>query len=96
MKKLIFGIALLFVGAAGVIALLACTLLAEPVVYNGTSGWLGCLQSMGLTPARKKFNKNVAATDEEVECMKRIISKGSSIYYQLVPSDMALNIEKLF
>lgn len=42
-------------GAAGVIALLACTLLAEPVVYNGTSGWLGCLQSMGLTPALAVF-----------------------------------------
>lgn len=55
MKKLIFGIALLFVGAAGVIALLACTLLAEPVVYNGTDGWLGCLQSMGLTPVLAAF-----------------------------------------
>lgn len=54
------------------------------------------LGGMGLTPARKKFNKNVAATDEEVACMKRIVAKGSAIYYQLVPSDMAVNIEKLF
>lgn len=55
MKKLILGVAVLSVGAAGVIALLACTLLAEPVVYNGTDGWLGCLQSMGLTPALVAF-----------------------------------------
>lgn len=48
MKKLIFGIAVLFVGAAGVIVLLACTLLAEPVVTNGTGGWLGCLLDRGL------------------------------------------------
>ena len=48
MKKLILGIAVLFVGAAGVIALLACTLLAEPVVANGTGGWLGCLLDRGL------------------------------------------------
>lgn len=55
MKKLILGVAVPCVGAAGVIALLACTLLAEPVVYNGTDGWLGCLQSMGLTPALAAF-----------------------------------------
>ena len=48
MKKLIFGIAVLLAGAAGVIALLACTLLAEPVVFNGTGGWLGCLLDRGL------------------------------------------------
>lgn len=54
------------------------------------------LGGMGLTPARKKFNKNVAATDEEVACMKRLVAKGAAIYYQLVPSDMAVNIEKLF
>lgn len=53
------------------------------------------LGGMGLTPNRKKFNKNVAASDEEVACMKRVVSKGSSLLYQLVPSDMPVNVEKL-
>ena len=48
MKKLIFGIAVLFVGARGVIALLGCTPLAEPAVANGPGGWLGCLLDRGL------------------------------------------------
>ena len=84
--------------AAGenIVILVKVPAVLEALIDNGISIPRIILGGMGLTPARKKFNKNVAATDEEVECMKRIISKGSSIYYQLVPSDMALNIEKLF
>ena len=54
------------------------------------------LGGMGLTPKRKKFNKNVAATDEEVECMKRIVAKGVPMEFQLVPAERAINVEKLF
>ena len=54
------------------------------------------LGGMGLTPKRKKFNKNVAATDEEVECMKRIVAKGVPMDFQLVPAERAINVEKLF
>ena len=84
--------------AAGenIVILVKVPAVLEALIDNGISIPRIILGGMGLTLARKKFNKNVAATDEEVECMKRIISKGSSIYYQLVPSDMALNIEKLF
>ncbi len=53
------------------------------------------LGGMGLTPQRKKFNKNVSASTDEIECMKRIIQKGVSLYYQLVPSDKAVNVENL-
>ncbi|MCI8402204.1 MAG: PTS sugar transporter subunit IIB [Lachnospiraceae bacterium] len=54
------------------------------------------LGGMGLTPARKKFNRNVAASEEEVACMKRIVAKGVTMEYQLVPAERATNVEKLF
>ena len=54
------------------------------------------LGGMGLPPQRKKFNKNVAATEEEVECMKRIVAKGVPMEFQLVPAERAINVEKLF
>lgn len=54
------------------------------------------LGGVGLTPNRKKFNRNVAATEEEVECMKRIVARGVTMEYQLVPAERAVNVEKLF
>ena len=54
------------------------------------------LGGMGLTADRKKFNKNVAASEEEVACMKRIVSKGVTMEFQLVPAERAVNVEKLF
>lgn len=54
------------------------------------------LGGMGLTANRKKFNKNVAASEEEVACMKRIVSKGVTMEFQLVPAERAINVEKLF
>ena len=54
------------------------------------------LGGMGLTANRKKFNKNVAASEEEVACMKRIVSKGVTMEFQLVPAERAVNVEKLF
>jgi len=53
------------------------------------------LGGMGSKAGRKKFNKNVSASQEEVETMKRIIKKGSSIYFQLVPTEKATDVQKL-
>lgn len=47
-KKLIFGIALMALGTPGATALLFGTFVAEPAVYNGVSGWLGCFLDRGL------------------------------------------------
>lgn len=44
---------------------------------------------------RTKFNKNVSASPEEVECMKRIIEKGVPMYFQLVPSEQAVDVSKM-
>lgn len=48
MKKLILGIALMALGTPGATALLFGTFVAEPAVYNGVSGWLGCFLDRGL------------------------------------------------
>ena len=48
MKKLILGIAVMTLGSLGAIALLFGTFVAEPAVYNGVSGWLGCFLDRGL------------------------------------------------
>lgn len=68
----------------------------ESLIDNGIEIPKIVLGGMGLTPQRKKFNKNVSASPDEIECMKRIIKKGVPMYYQLVPSDKAVNVEKLF
>lgn len=50
MKKLILGIAVMVMGALGVIALLVAATLSplNPWTYNGISGWWGCILEMDL------------------------------------------------
>jgi len=68
----------------------------EALIDNGITIPKIILGGIGLTPQRKRFNKNVSASPDEVACMKRIIQKGVPMYYQLVPSDKAVNVENLF
>lgn len=67
----------------------------ELLIDNGIAIPKIILGGMGLTPQRKKFNKNVSASPDEVECIERIIQKGVPMYYQLVPSDKAVNVKNL-
>ena len=53
------------------------------------------LGGMGMKAGRKRFNKNVSATVEEVECMKRLVGMGIDIQYQLVPRELPVNANKL-
>lgn len=53
------------------------------------------LGGMGAKDGRKKFNRNVSASSEEVDSMKRIIERGTQIYYQLVPTETAVSVSKL-
>ena len=48
MKKLILGIAVMTLGSLGAISLLFGTLIAEPTLYKGVGGWLGCFLDRGL------------------------------------------------
>lgn len=54
------------------------------------------LGGMGAKNGRKTFNRNVSASDEEIQCFKRIVEGGVDIFYQLVPNDKAVNIKSLF
>ncbi len=53
------------------------------------------LGGMGAKQGRKTFNRNVSATEDEVESFRRIISGGTEIFYQLVPNDKAVNIKSI-
>lgn len=53
------------------------------------------LGGMGIKAGRARFNKNVSASSEELECMKRILAKRTDIIYQLVPSERPVNMSKL-
>ena len=53
------------------------------------------LGGMGMKAGRKRFNKNVSASPEEVECMKRLVGSGIDIQYQLVPRELPVNANKL-
>ena len=53
------------------------------------------LGGMGMTGGRKTFYKNVAASGDEIESMRRIVSKGTQIIYQLVPDEASKDIKSL-
>ncbi|MDD3337366.1 MAG: PTS sugar transporter subunit IIB [Lachnospiraceae bacterium] len=53
------------------------------------------LGGMGAKAGRKKFNRNVSASEEEVACLKRLSEKVSTVQYQLVPDEKPMLLEKL-
>lgn len=67
----------------------------ETLMDNGVRFEKIILGGMGAKAGRTKFNKNVSASQEEAETMKRIIQKGTHIFFQLVPTEKATDIQKL-
>lgn len=53
------------------------------------------LGNMGSAPGRKMFNRNVSASEAEVQCFMDIISKGVPIYQQMVPADSKVDVQNL-
>lgn len=53
------------------------------------------LGGMGLKDDRVKFNKNVSANQQEVDSMKRLIDRGVSMYYQMLPVESAVDVRKI-
>ena len=41
------------------------------------------------------FNRNVSASEEEIECMQRIMNKHIPMYYQLVPNESPSDVGKM-
>lgn len=50
---------------------------------------------MGANRDRKKFYKNISASDEEKETIRKIIEKGVDVVIQIIPEDRAINVKKL-
>jgi PTS system mannose-specific IIB component len=67
----------------------------EALMDNGVRFEKIILGGMGAKTGRTKFNKNVSASAEETSTMKRIIEKGTPIFFQLVPTEKAADIQKL-
>lgn len=53
------------------------------------------LGGMGAKEGRKRFNRNVSASPEELDTLKRIRQRDVEIYYQLVPGQRAEDIQKM-
>lgn len=53
------------------------------------------LGGMGAKTGRRQLNKNISASPEEVECLKRLMEKGIELYYQLVPAERATNLRSV-
>ena len=53
------------------------------------------LGGMGAKSGRRKFNRNVSASEEEIECMQRIMNKHIPMYYQLVPNESPSDVGKM-
>ena len=53
------------------------------------------LGNMGGGPGRKRFNKNVNASDQEVAQFREIAESGTPIYAQMVPTDAKVDLKSL-
>ena len=69
--------------------------LIETLLDSGIAIKKVILGGMGAKTGRKKFNRNISASNEEVESFHRIINRGTEIFYQLVPNDKAVNIRNI-
>ena len=67
----------------------------EGLIQNGVEIGTIILGGMGAKAGRKKFTKNVSASEEEVASLKRMIERGVAIQYQLVPDERPVNVLKL-
>ena len=53
------------------------------------------LGNMGGGPGRKRFNKNVNASDQEVSELQEIVESGVYVYAQMVPTDTKIDLKNL-
>lgn len=67
----------------------------EKLIEGGVKLPQVILGGMGAKEGRKKFNRNVSASQEEAESMKRMIAGGTQIYYQLVPTESPSDVRKM-
>lgn len=81
--------------AEKIIVLVKTPAAVEGLIDGGVQIPVTVLGGMGSRPGRKKFNRNVSASSEEVECMQRLEQKGSTVQFQLVPDDKPVPLAKM-
>ncbi|MBQ9621325.1 MAG: PTS sugar transporter subunit IIB [Atopobiaceae bacterium] len=67
----------------------------EQLVDGGVAIKAVVLGGMGIKTGRTKLNRNVSASEEEVNCMKRLVEKGAEVGYHLVPQESYVPLAKL-
>lgn len=67
----------------------------ESLIDAGVKLPLIILGGMGAKAGRKKFNRNVSASEEEIACMKRLEEKGAVVQFQLVPDEKPTMLNKI-
>ncbi|HQE69928.1 MAG TPA: PTS sugar transporter subunit IIB [Atopobiaceae bacterium] len=67
----------------------------EELVCGGVAIKAVVLGGMGIRAGRTKLNRNVSASEEEVNCMKRLVEKGIEVGYHLVPQESYIPLDKL-
>lgn len=67
----------------------------EKIINQGYETSKIILGGMGASEKRKRFNRNVSASEEEIASFRRIVDKGIKIVYQLVPNDREMDIKEL-
>ena len=67
----------------------------EQLVDGGVAIKAVVLGGMGIKTGRTKLNRNVSASEEEVNCMKRLVEKGTEVGYHLVPQESYVPLAKL-
>lgn len=67
----------------------------EALIDAGVRLEVVVLGGMGGKAGRMKLSKNVSASPEEVECLKRLEEKGSVVQFQLVPDEKPVPLAKL-
>ena len=67
----------------------------EKLIEGGVTFKRIVLGGMGAKEGRKKFNRNVSASREEMDSMKRMIEGGTEIVFQLVPVESPVDVRKM-
>lgn len=49
---------------------------------------------MGARKDRSQLYRNISASDDERECFKKIIRKGTEVFVQVIPEEKSINIEQ--
>lgn len=67
----------------------------ETLVDSGVKLPVIVLGGMGSKTGRTKFNRNVSASPEEVDCLKRLEEKGCMVQFQLVPDEKPVPLSRM-